>query len=325
MTKQASNNDKLASQPIANAENLTTMVGMEEQKIPSGPHPAHKPGRFTVFWTEFSTIFKAHYRLKYHYPLLLLIPTTALLVYSLSVAFLYFQLPNTPEAAPSRRWVLVLNALYYTTTSNLQYFNFFEADRHRLLASAEIPIAGVQFGATALWFGRYLAEMPFRIALAIIGSAIIYPIVGLRNGFGWYLLYLLGLTLQALGNGAFGLAIAAAFANPLLGSYATVVGYSFNILFSGSLYKSSTVTWILLWLRYLSVSFFVSQILIYDQFVGVTYPNTKITGDDVLKVQGWLVQPLSISIIGSISHIIIFNVAGIFCLWLTSRPRKLKK
>lgn len=277
-------------------------------------------GHHPSFWVQFTAMYRAHFLGKLRDPLLLIISLMGVLLYSFSVAFSYFQIPYAPKYAPTVKWILVLQTVYLTATSNLTTFTAFYKDRRELLArGTERDPAHLRFSSAAVWLGRYTAETQLRIVYGIISAAIIYPICGLRPGFNWYLLYQLGLILQAIGNGAFGLNVAAFFSNHLIGARVAVVFFLFNFLFSGSLYVSRDVTWIILWLRYLSISFYVGQILIFSQFHDATYAGSPITGNDILHITGWLSQPLSVTIVGIILLTLLYNATGIFGLWLTTR------
>lgn len=281
--------------------------------------PQYGRERRSLYWAQFMAVYRLHFINKFRDPLLLVLPLAGVLLYSLSVAFAYFQIPYAPRHAPTVRWILVLQTVYLTATSNLAVFTTFDQDRRELLPGAGQGRVRLHFSSAAIWLGRYAAEIQLRTAYCILSAVIIYPICGLRPGFGWYLLYQLALILQALGNGAFGLNVAAFFTNHLIGARMGVAFFFFNFLFSGPLFVSRDVTWILLWLRYLSVSFYVGQILLFSQFHGAVYPNSPVTGDDILEGTGWLAQPLSVTIVGLIALTILYNVTGIFGLWLSTR------
>lgn len=283
-----------------------------------------KPGKISVFWAEFVFIFMLHYRKKWVMPWLVILTVGGVLVYSLLIAFIYFQLPYEPQYARSLKWVVTLNTLYFTISSNIGCFNFFDHDRNDRLPCAMKTSAILIISPCAVWFGRYVAEMPFRIILIVLSTAIVYPIVGMRPGFQWYLLYQLAFILQTFANGAFGLNVTAICKDEFTATWVAIIFFSFNFIFSGALYTSNTVTWILLWLRYLSVSFYVGQIGIFSQFYNAIYPNSNITGNDLLDTYGWMKQPLSVSIVGLILLTLLFNVTGVFFLWLTSRSKKHK-
>lgn len=284
------------------------------------PRRLLKKDHHSSFWVQFAAMYWAHLLGKFRDPPLLILSIMGVLLYSLSVAFTYFQIPQAPEYAPTVKWVLLLQTVYSTATSNLATFTTFDKDRQEVLSrGTERDRAHLRFSSAAVWLGRYTAETQLRIIYALLSAAIIYPICGLRPGFNWYLLYQLGLIMQAMGNGAFGLNVAAFISNHLTGAWVATLFFLFNLLFSGSLYVARDVTWILLWLRYLSVSFYVGQILIFSQFYGATYADSPVTGDDILSDRGWLAQPLSVTIVGLILLSLLYNATGILGLWFTTR------
>jgi hypothetical protein len=246
------------------------------------------------------------------------------LLFALNVSFVWFQLDYSPSSAPSFFRVFTFQTLYFTGTSHLGAFTAFRADRKERLPCATGPGVGQHLSPLSVWFGRYLPEMPFRILYTIIVSALIYPIVGLRPGFQYYLLYQTGFILQTIANGAFGMLMSAIFRDPILGVWGAIFINEYNYIFSGVAYTASRITWIIKWMRYLSVSYYVDQILIWSQFKGATYPDSDITGDDILNQTGWLTAPIYISIPGLILLFILFNILGPLCLHLSSRPGKLK-
>lgn len=85
------------------------------------------------------------------------------------------------------------------------------------------------------------------------------------------------------------------------------------------------VTWILRWLSFLSVSFYIDQMLIANQFSGATYPGYLITGDEILSRTGWLVLNYWGALIGGIGLAVLSNITGPLLLYLTTRPSRLTK
>lgn len=269
------------------------------------------PRQFVLVWR-----LALRRRIREH-PMLTVLPFAATLSFSLLLAFTWFQLPKTAGSASAVFRVVTLHSTYFTVMSNLTLFTTFALDRRDRLGVA--PSQGVPFSPVAVWFGRYLADVPLRLLQVILSCLIIYPIVGLRPGIGHYMLYQSALIMQSFGNVALGMTVAALFANSLVAVWGAIFINGFNYLFSGVAYTAAQVSWVLLWIRYLSVSFYADQILLYDQFVGATYLDGSASGNQILSQQGWLVLPLSLSIPCLLALIILLNALGPTCLWLTSR------
>lgn len=308
---------------IRSSQQLSDRTELESLARFSGREAAGKKergnqGKILGFMPQLILIWRLamRRRIKEH-PLLTILPFLATLTFSLLVAFTWFQLPKTANAASAIFRVITLHSVYFTLMSNLGLFTIFSLDRQDRLGLK--PSQGLSFSPVATWFGRYFAEIPLRLLQVILSCLIIYPIVGLRPGIEYYMLYQTALMLQVFGNVAFGMVVAALFGDKLVAVWGASFINSFNYLFSGVAYTAAQVTWVLLWIRFLSVSFYTDQILIHDQFSGHAYSEGSATGNDVLDETGWLVLPLSIAISCLVALIILFNILGPTFLWLTSR------
>lgn len=281
-----------------------------------------KPGKWTLFLAQTLAVSRLSWARRTHEPLLIIAPVVATLIFSLLLAFTWFQLPWEPASAPAYYRVLSLQAFYFTAVAIIGCFNIFANDRPAILPCA--PEGSLRFPSAPVWVGRYVAELPLRFAQALMASFIIYPIVSMRPGVAHFMLYQLGLLLQAAGNTALGMCCSAASGEATLSIWLAVLGVLFNYLFSSIAYSQDRVTWILRWLRFLSPSFYADQTLIFSQFVGATFPDHRITGNDILNATGWLKVPLSISLLGALWMILFYNILGLLGLHLTTRPHLAK-
>ena len=282
-----------------------------------------KPTRIALLYSEVGAICRLAILRKYRTWPLLILPYTSTLIVALLIAFVWFQLPDDPSSATPAFRVFTLQALFLTVCSNLGLFTIFNADRHIRLPYHAVPTNNntVWISAGSIWYGRLLGELPVRLSCSLLASIIIYPIVKLRSGFQYFLLYQCAFFLQTLGNTSFGMLASALFAEPEVSVWIAIFMNAFNYIFSGIIYTKDQASWILLWLRFLSVSFYVNQMLIWGQFVGRTYPASSVTGDDILQQTGWLKVPLSISIVGVSLLIVLFNILGPLGFWATTRSR----
>lgn len=289
-------------------------------ELVKGNYPA-KPSKTAVLFSQICLVFRLALLRKWlHLPLLIL-PYAFTTIISLLIAFVWFQLPNDPSSATAVFRVFTLQALFLTSSSNLGLFTIFQEDRLLRRPRSASLVSGnatVWMSAAALWYGRLLGELPIRMGCSLLASIIIYPIVGLRPGLPYFLLYQCAFFLQTVGNTSFGMLASALFARPEVASRMATSLNAFNYIFSGIIYTKDQATWILLWLRFLSVSFYVDQVLTWVQFVGRTYPNSAITGDEILQQTGWLKIPLSVALVGMVLLIILFNILGPILLWATT-------
>lgn len=300
----------VASQEL---EDLT--IEDESKALPN----IRKATKTQVWIAQFQAIFKESLYANWRQPGTLILQYILTLIFSLIVSFVWFQVPYEASSAPIFYRVITLHALFFTALSNLSFFTKFANDRDTCLPCA---VKGKQhFPASVVWFGRYTGTMIPKILMTVLSCTLIYPIVGLRTGFRNYALYQSALTIQTLCNGALGWNASALFACPISGQWAAIFIFFFNYTFSGVPYSSERITWILRWLRYLSPSFYTDQILVYQQFNGATYPDSNVTGDDILESKGWQQIPMSVAIPVYFALTAFYNMTGVLLLHWTSRPK----
>lgn len=191
--------------------------------------------------------------------------TTYFLVYLL-VAFIFFQLPpDTPEGLVDRTglfFFLNVNSLFSNTLSILTRFDYAEAHlRHereyRILNSHSIILS------------QYLSALPLRLFLVILLATPIYYIVGLRtDGFQYYLVFICDLLLMALASVALGILVAVCMVRLEYGQI-LLPFFGVLILLFGNLSTAPDVTWILLWLQYLSIIYYSFQCLMQNELDGI--------------------------------------------------------
>lgn len=293
---------------------LPCVVDEREQQL--------KPGGCSIFCAQFIAIRTKALNYKCQVWPLLLLPFTATVIFSLTVSFIWFQLDWAPTSAEAIYRVITLHSLFFTSLANTGQFTVFSRDRHEHLPCAMGPEVKQHFSAISVWVGRFTAETPFRLLLVVVSCAIIYPIVSLRPGFNHFLLYQTTLVLQSVANGAFGMLVSAVFKSATLGVWGGIFINTFNYVFSGVPYSPDRIWWGLRWLRYLSVSYYVDQILVVNQFVGATFPGYIITGTEIVEAKGWLSTLPYISIPMLVVLGLLWNFLGIIALSLSSRAIK---
>lgn len=327
--------------PINSAElNELTLNSIEDE----ANRVIRKPSKSTIWRAQFITIVQSHIRNKVRHPRLYLVFVAANLILALLVGFTWFRLPWTPQEANTRYKVITLQSLISTVFSNLGGFLVFKADRGERLPSAllhsvyppasydAIRLARLQrqhreycwqFPPTVIWYGRLLAELPFKMVVTLVTTFIILPLCNIHGStdgqVARFTLQLLALLLQTATNSSLGACTSALFANQQNGYYASVLVFSFNYLFGGTAYTPNRLSWVIRWIRYICPSYYVNQLLVAATFKNVTYEGYLITGNDILAKRGWLSTGYAMSFCGILILTIVFNTLGPIFLWYTTK------
>jgi hypothetical protein len=192
--------------------------------------------------------------------------TTYFLVTALLISFVYFQVPSGTIEGDTAAF----QALYYirtliTVLSVQTVVNIFDNDRHTILA----PHVYVhRISPTLVFYCRLLITMPFRWLMTTICSFIFYPIIGLRNGANYFLVFLLTQLVQELAAVTSGMLISAACTDPVVASTAGTMLLSFNSVFGGFSYNRNLVPWEVRWMEFLSLTYYSGVALSQNQLNG---------------------------------------------------------
>lgn len=306
-------------------------------------HNLGKPSKFEVWQCQLWLILQTQLRAKGKRQgiITLAVTTASVLVLSLLLGFLWFRLPWSPTESQARYKVITTHSLMFNVLSILRDFLVFSNDRKTRLATALKSIGNPphlhrpssmprkvqnkgyewQFPPSVIWYGRLGGDLPFKVTQVILSSIIVFPLVRVTEGFGRFLLYTLALILQSITNNSLAYCTSALFANKLSSYYALVLVFTFNYLFSGANYSVRQVSWIILWIRYVCPSYYVNQMLIWTTFRDVTYEGYEVTGNEILRVQGWSTIDYGLALVGLLSITLIFNCIGPVFLWFSTVRR----
>jgi len=173
-----------------------------------------KHSTFHIAFSEYALLVRQLWSKRIREPIWVILYFSYGIVMSLLIAFSYFQLPDTTDSVSARYKVLTLNTFLFTAISILTGSSAFHGYREtNSKGNSGFALVDDYGGALALWWARFSADLPWKILLNLLSGAIIYPIVGLRSGFQYYLVYQLALIMQAFGNTGFALCNAAFFRN----------------------------------------------------------------------------------------------------------------
>lgn len=141
--------------------------------------------------------------------------------------------------------------------------------------SAELPIfiresRGRLYRTSTYFLGKTIAELPLFMAVPIIFTSIAYPMVGLREGFGYFVIACGIVSLVANVATSFGYLISCASSSI---SMALSVGPPVIIpflIFGGFFLNAGSVPSYFEWLSYLSWFRYGNEALLINQWTGVT-------------------------------------------------------
>lgn len=123
-----------------------------------------------------------------------------------------------------------------------------------------------------------ISVVPFRMVTVAIFATIMYYLIGLRtDSFVYFLIYLGIILLVTLFSILFGVMIATSSTGSLMAAVLRMIFVYIFILFGGSLARSTDITPIVSWLRFISPYFYALQALIQNECIGL-----EIAGQDGL-------------------------------------------
>lgn len=205
--------------------------------------------------------------------------TLATIIVSLVIAFVNFPSDSSSSSLLAQGFAIGRLSFYFNVTSFVSAHMLLVHDKARWFPPSKGDVAiysmtsnmerdeqnsSTVVGPVSVWYARLTIDLLVKILMVIIAIAIVYPIVELRSGFGYVLLALLALWLQCFANLGIALVIASLpsehldYVNSQWGHLLILI----NLLYSGKWISEDQVTWILLWIRYLCPSYYVSQMLI---------------------------------------------------------------
>lgn len=116
-----------------------------------------------------------------------------------------------------------------------------------------------------------LSVIPLRIVTVTVYATIMYYLIGLRtDSFTYFLIYLGIVLLVTLFAIFFGVFIAASSTGSLMAAVLRMIFIYIFLLFSGNLARTTDITPIISWMRFISPYFYALQSLIQNECIGLT-------------------------------------------------------
>ncbi len=271
--------------------------------------------RLHIYILEIYVLSWIYFRNLYRNTLIL---ETLLLFYigfALLLAFAYFQLADTLDAASVRINALTLIRLSITVNTMPVFVTVFQRARKEEIAG--LGKNGLVFEPVSVYYAKFIALNSFRILFFIPFTAIVYPIIGLRSGFNRGIIFFLILAVQQMAAISIGLLISAMFIDPIVAGVVISAIVLVTFLFSGSVMPRYAFPKGLAWLEYVSISFYAHQALIHNEFNGVTFG--KLSAISYLQSQELDVLDIWPSIGALLLYCLICNTVGPIALSVTSR------
>lgn len=237
--------------------------------------------------------------------------------FALLLAFYYFRLGHTAQAAIARINAIALIRLAITVNTMPVFVTVFVRARREEIAG--MGRHQVAFEPASVYFAKFIALNVFRVLLFIPFTAITYPIIGFRGGFGHVMIFILTLAIQQMAAISIGLMIAAIFRDPNMAAVVTSTVVLVTFLFSGSILLRFATPSGLRWLEYLSISFYAHQALIHNELGGIRFSDSG-TGKEFLEAQGLDIMGVWASLGALVLYTVICNIVGPFAFYLTSKP-----
>lgn len=227
------------------------------------------------WWTQFHTILYRSVLTVLKEPVLLKVRFLQTVLVGLLVGIIFYGQKNNEEG------VMNLNGAQFLCLTSLTFQNVFAVID---VFCNELPVFMREYQANlyrtdTYFLGKTLADIPLFTFIAVLFISIIYPMIGLRWGWQYYLYSCLINIL--VGN------VATSFGY-LLSSYSPNIAMALSvgppilipfIIFGGFFLNSASVPWYLEWLSYLSWFKYGNEALVINQWDGVesiecTKPNS---------------------------------------------------
>jgi ATP-binding cassette subfamily G (WHITE) protein 2 len=123
------------------------------------------------------------------------------------------------------------------------------------------------YRCSSMYAARVLSEFPVNFITTIMYAFIIYYVTGLRPGFGHFCVFLGTLLLEVFCVLGLGFAVSCAATNRRLRDLLTMIVFLTMFMFGGyQIQNRLNVTWILLWMQYLSPIFYAYSAFIRNEF-----------------------------------------------------------
>jgi len=129
------------------------------------------------------------------------------------------------------------------------------------------------YGALSYFIAKILAELPFNLFMPLLYSIIVYFMVGLRtddDGYHFFIFYV-ALLLVSQNSIALGLMISTGISNINLALVIAPLCFLPMMLFGGFFANLSSIPDFLNWLQYLSILKYAFEILVVNEFDGLTF------------------------------------------------------
>ena len=234
---------------------------------------------------QFKMIFGALVDQKLHDPTYFVVTAIYFLTIALLASFVFFQLPDGTligDAATLQALYLIRQSIMILSVQTMT--TCFSKDRLTILSH---HYYGHRFSGFPVFYSRLLVTMPFRWIMTVVCSFIIYPVVGLRNGANYFLVFLLSQLVQETVAVSSGMVISALVPNPQMSALGGAVFLTFNAVFGGQTYNRELVPWGIRWLQFLSILYYTGVALGRNELDGVHPGEALLITRDLQLISIW--------------------------------------
>ena len=293
---------------------------LSNQQAPASPVAVQRRKYPVEYWRQFGLLQKRSFRILSRDYELIIGEVFSVLLISILLAFVFFQLPKDFAGIQGRIGLLffiIVNTVFSIVTPMLPVFAI---DRDILQRERYAAVHRL----SAFYFTRFLSILPFFLVLYTIYSFIIYYIAGLRtDSFVYFLIFwatLMAIVFTSLSLAfLLGACIPSVQAAQILGSFVIVI----FLIFAGNLANSRSVTWILRWLQYCSFIFYAYQALVQNELDGLVFENEA--GKQYLEMYGLDILPIVACSLAVLGFGLIFLFLGYFALRNSTKPTMILK
>lgn len=275
------------------------------------------------FWREFAILHYRYVLIYYRDRRTLIADLAQTIVLMILISFAYFQLGNDEDGVTGTISLFYFISVSLLATVGMPLWTIFSIDRPFLLRER----ASGSYRMFSCYLAKFIAVLPVSILLWLLFTIPIYFITGLSMPFTKFLTYMaitfalrivavtLGLMISSMAKSI--------YVSLILGPFFIVM----FVLFGDLKAESDDMTWILLWIRYLSPLYYTVQALMQNEFQGNTYLSdidSTQTVDSDYYLDKYDFQQIGIwyCFIALVGFSFLYFILGFISLKLTTRTKQ---
>lgn len=266
-------------------------------------------------------LLKRELRNAYRNPMVIRVKLIQTIVISIFIVCFYL---NTSKASPPQLYQNYVGLIFFLVINA-----FFSSFQNILPIFANEKSSFIRehsqgyFGVTSYFLAKVSVELPIVVLFPLISGTIVYWIIGFRNSFANFLVFILILQATSLAGFSLGLFCACIFPSLQQALAFSILILLPSLIVAGLYLNVATIPVWIAWIRYISVPRYSFSALVTNQFDGWDSPGAQQYITNMAGTTGFgLVWDI----------VIIFIIFGVMLflsllalIWITRRAERIKK